>query len=202
MPRILFIRHGHSLSQNEKELVTGRCPEFPLSDKGRKQAEEMSKGLQKNSIHKVYTSPCKRTIETAEFIAKFLNTSYTVEDTLTERSQGDFEMRPKSEVYTSETIRLIHADQFRWAPPGGESLEDVSNRLRTFLQRLEKLDEHKYYLCVTHLMLLWSVFYVATGCNHKILPQLEVENCAQVEIFFDAPETIKLLRCNQSPVQL
>ena len=105
-------------------------------------------------------------------------------------------MKPKEEVYTPETIKAIHADQFRWAPPGGETLEDVAQRLTAFLQQLIAIEKDSCYLCVSHLMLLWSVFYLSTRCDHKILPHLKVENCGLVEINFDTPDKFTLIRWN------
>lgn len=198
MSRILFVRHGHSLSQLQTEVVTGRCPEFPLSDKGRGQAKLVASRLEAYSISQMFSSPCKRTIETSDLISKQLGIPYTVEEALTERSQGDFEMKPKDAVYTPETIKAIHADQFRWAPPGGESLENVGLRLTTFLQNLSSTEEDSCYLCVSHLMLLWSLFYLATKCDHRILPRLKVENCGLVEVDFNAPDSFQLLRWNHS----
>ena len=198
MPRILFIRHGHSLSQMQRRVVTGRCPEFPLSDKGCEQAKLAASRMKDYTISQMFSSPCKRTIETSELISKQIGISFSAEDALTERSHGDFEMQPKAEVYTPDTIKAIHADQYRWAPPGGETLEDVAHRVTTFLRTLPAIEGDSCYLCVTHLMLLWSVFYLSTRCDHKILPHLKVDNCGLVEIDFDNPDNFSLLRWNHS----
>ena len=58
--RIVLLRHGET-EWNANNLVLGRS-DVPLSDKGRKQAEEVGKQLSTYKIDKIYISPLKKNI--------------------------------------------------------------------------------------------------------------------------------------------
>ena len=200
--KLLFMRHAHAVSQLETDIVVGCAFEKPLSQEGQAQAHRIAQALPPLGIGRIYASTCLRTIQTAQAMGAALGLPVVESAHLIERSHGAFEGRPKSDVYTPSVIKTIHADQFRWTPPGGETLEQVLERLYTFLGGLE---EGPPCLIVTHLMVLWALFHGCTGCHHSILPALRVENGALVEVDMTAPPTttiptpgLRLIRWNHS----
>lgn len=200
--RILFIRHAQSVSQLQKDIVVGRSPEYPLTEKGIRQSNEVAIQLKKHTISHLYSSPCIRAYKTAEIISHHINVPVITNELLIERSHGDFEKRKKSDVYTDSVVKLIHMDQFRWSPPNGESLEDVANRITDFIHDIECGHGNGTFLFVTHLMVLWSVFYLCTKCHHSILPHLKTDNCSLVEINFEMPDRFNLIRWNWPLLEL
>lgn len=192
--QLLFLRHTHSTSQEDKTIVVGRAYDEPLTPLGRRQAETAATALAGRGIRAAITSTCARARQTAEIIARRIDAPLDATELLVERSQGEFEGRKKDEVYTPDIIALMHADQLRWRPPGGESLEDVQHRLNRFARTLG--DGPGPLLLVTHLMLLWALFHLATRCDHAILPTLRVDNGALVEVDWTPPDTWRILRWN------
>lgn len=196
--RLLFLRHAHALSQVDSTIVAGRAAVQPLTEEGLSQARAVGAALRGWGIKRIYASPLLRAQQTAQAISNALDIPFVNSHMLIERSHGSFEGRPKAEVYTPEVIRDIHADQLRWKPEGGESLEEVQVRLREFLSEFEgQGDDESPCLIITHLMVLWALFHLCTECHHAILPKLKVDNVGLVEIAIPSPDALRLVRWNQ-----
>lgn len=190
-----FVRHAESFSQADKTLIVGRAAAQPLTEKGRGQAQAAAAFLAPFPFATLYASTCLRALETAQPIAQSKGLALEPTDLLAERSHGVLEGRKKDEVYTPGLVKQIHADQYRWRPEGGESLEDVAGRIEAFFALAE--DAPGPILAVTHLMVLWALFYLCTQCEHRLLPHLRVENAAMVEILREEDATLRLIRWNQ-----
>ena len=199
--KLFFMRHAHSLSQVDRTIVVGRDPEKPLSDTGREQAAIAANTVRLLGIKRIYSSTCVRAIQTAEAVFSTLGIRVEPDELLNERSHGDLEGQKKDVVYTPELIKEIHADQLRWRPPNGETLEEVQNRLLNFLRTLENSEEESPTLIITHLMVLWALFHACTQCHHSILPKLHVDNTGLVEVDMDSADKLHLVRWNQARIK-
>jgi broad specificity phosphatase PhoE len=71
--KIILVRHGQS-TYNAQKLYQGCCDESILTEKGKLQAYQTGLALSKLSIDVVYSSPLRRTQETAEEILSAINT--------------------------------------------------------------------------------------------------------------------------------
>ncbi len=67
--RIYVVRHGQTEMNNRKALQ-GRS-NYPLNEAGIAQAQKAAEELKHIAFAKVYTSPLKRAIQTAEIIAPY-----------------------------------------------------------------------------------------------------------------------------------
>ena len=198
--RFVFIRHAHATSQVNCELVSGRSPTMGLTAEGVAQAERFADKaadyLRTAGLSAVFTSPCLRAGQTAEKLAGRLQRPTRVDARLTERSQGEYEGKRKSDVYTPDVVRAIHADQLNWKPPGAESLMEVADRAVGFIRSCVSASDADTYVAVTHMMFQWSLFYLCTKCHHAVLPRLHVDNCGIVELRVHDAERLDLLRWN------
>ena len=81
-----MLRHGESV--DDLEDCYGGIADFPLTDRGKKQAEEVGRKLSANQIQAIYCSPLSRASETAAIIAKQLPASVPITqvDDLQERN--------------------------------------------------------------------------------------------------------------------
>ena len=86
---LIFVRHGES-EGNKGGRFNGSM-DFPLSDKGRAQAEKTSEYLDKYKIDIAYSSDLSRAKETAQTIAKRQNVDLIEDKGLREINGGDFE---------------------------------------------------------------------------------------------------------------
>ncbi len=133
--KIWFVRHAQS-EYNKKHLFTGwHNPN--LTEKGVRAAKELKSDLSSIDFDYVFSSPLKRAAETASLIidGRF---EIKYDDRLKERSYGDWSGLNKSEIKEQVGEELFLSARRGWStkPPNGESLEDVSSRVSSFLETL------------------------------------------------------------------
>ena len=87
MSLIIFMRHGQAYN-NVKRLLVGRNLESHLTELGRKQVKQSSELLKTIPIHKIYSSPVIRTVETAEIASETLGLDYELDERLFEIELG------------------------------------------------------------------------------------------------------------------
>lgn len=134
MTTIYLVRHGEV--HNPTKVVYGRIPGFYLSETGRAQAMKLGSHLSGKKLSAIYASPLERTHETATYIHKHHGHLNIVHD---ERI---------IECYTpleGESIEVVEKNNWNFYEPeflakGGESLEDIWNRMNTFFT--EKVKQH------------------------------------------------------------
>jgi broad specificity phosphatase PhoE len=121
---LVFVTHSTS-TDNEAGIASGHR-DVSLSELGRRQAAELGERY-RNGFDAVYCSDLRRAVETAEIAFA----SFRVDARLREQDYGERTGAPSREI---ETERLVTVD----APfPGGESLRDVVERMRSFVAELE-----------------------------------------------------------------
>lgn len=101
--RVILVRHGRS-TYNEKGLYQGSCDDSLLTETGRNSAYQTGLALRELAIDAIYTSPLKRTQQTANEILAALSTAtealppLQVADNLKEISMHYWEGLPYSYV--------------------------------------------------------------------------------------------------------
>ena len=133
--KIWFVRHAQS-EYNKKHLFTG-WHDPDLTEKGVDAARELKNDLSSVDFDYVFSSPLKRAAETAALI---VDDRYEIkyDDRLKERSYGDWSGLNKSEIKEQVGEELFLSARRGWStkPPNGESLEDVSSRVSSFIETL------------------------------------------------------------------
>lgn len=123
---LILVRHGES-EGNAAGLLLGRG-EWPLTRRGRAQAEAVGDQLG-GSVDGVASSPTGRARETAEILARRCGTGpVVVDDRWIELDYGQLDGTPLADV-RADTWRRWRRD-VGFAPPGGESIADLSHRVR------------------------------------------------------------------------
>ncbi len=85
--RLLVIRHGES-EADLLDVHEGRA-NFPLTERGHKQAEAMAQFVKKNfDVSTIYCSPLKRAFQTATHLSEATGIPLTVEEKLMEFNNG------------------------------------------------------------------------------------------------------------------
>lgn len=85
--RLLIIRHGES-EADLLDVYEGRA-NFPLTERGHKQAESMAQFIKKNfDISAIYCSPLKRALQTAAHLSEATEISLTIDENLMEFNNG------------------------------------------------------------------------------------------------------------------
>jgi probable phosphoglycerate mutase len=148
--RIIFVRHAESL-WNPIGKYQGRLdPE--LSERGHNQAKLIANALKKYNPTALYSSPLKRTYQTAEYISKELNLSIIKNEDIIEIDHGDWsgllveEVKEKYPEMFRQWLFEPHLVKF----PNGESLEDVFNRVKKFLKYVLEKHKNETIVVVSH----------------------------------------------------
>jgi broad specificity phosphatase PhoE len=149
--RLILIRHGETQWNREKRLMG--ISDIALTETGKLQAKAAGIYLKDYPIDIFYSSPLKRTRQTAESIRKHHQDSPIIyHNHLMERSFGILE----GALYQESVTRFAMMDydacwQFpMFRPPGGERLHDVSLRVKKFLKELYLNHKGKTSAIVSH----------------------------------------------------
>jgi molybdenum cofactor cytidylyltransferase len=130
-PRTIYlVRHGAIRPPVDPKRFIGQL-DLPLNAEGLQQAERLAKALMKASVSAVFCSDLKRSLDTAQIIAKPHRISCLPKRDLREISLGRWE------GLTFDEVRSQHPEEFRargfdivhYRPPEGESFLDCTFRV-------------------------------------------------------------------------
>ena len=141
---IAFVRHGET-PPNRAGLLLGRS-DAALTERGRAQAERLAKTLAGLGVERVLTSPLRRARDTAAPIATACDRTVEVDERLIEIDYGEWEGSPFGDLDPAVVTRWRRDGSF--APPGGESLEVVAERVASLCE--EWLDD-RIVVAVSHV---------------------------------------------------
>lgn len=162
--RIIAIRHGET-AWNVDTRIQGQL-DIPLNDKGRWQAQRLARALATDEPPAaLYSSDLRRAWDTAQSIARSTGLAATTDGGLRERRFGDFEGKTFVELEASwpaETAQWRRRDP-HWAPPGGESLLAVRERVVQTVHRLAALHAGEQIVLVSHGGVMDVLYRAATG---------------------------------------
>ena len=148
-PTVYYIRHGET-DWNVQGRLQGRR-DVPLNARGRAQAAHCGDILRDLFAHDgrdpatldYVSSPLKRASETMELARAALGLAaqdYRREPRLTEIAFGDWEGFTIAQLHERDPARIAQREHDKWhfLPPGGESYEMVSARMRDWYESLTR----------------------------------------------------------------
>ena len=149
-PTLWFVRHGES-TWNASGFVQGQATGPVLTRKGRSEAAGVAERFAGTGITSLYTSDLKRALQTAEIVGRALHIAPQATPALRERSFGQAQGRPHSELSPVasgiEIDRVVDADA---RPAEGESLSELYRRVAAFIADLERHEPEGDVLVITH----------------------------------------------------
>jgi broad specificity phosphatase PhoE len=171
---LILVRHGQTAA-NASGLLLGR-DDPPLTELGRRQAAGLAEVAGIASADRVVTSPLRRSIETAEY----LGPPFTLDERWIEIDYGEYDGRPLREV-PAEMWDTWRADP-SWAPPGGESLTDVGDRVRRACEELSVEAAHSNIVVVSHVSPIKAAVAWALGVGDGVAWRLYLDVAAVCRI--------------------
>ncbi|MGH7127440.1 MAG: histidine phosphatase family protein [Planctomycetaceae bacterium] len=150
---LYLIRHGATDANERRPYILQGCGiDLPLSDAGRRQAAAVAEFLRPFPIRAVFSSPLKRSIETAGAIAEPHGFDATPLQSLGECNVGRWEGKDW------DSISCEHPEEYRafmddpWNTPylGGESYADVLARTEPVLRRIMENYPGRSIVVVAH----------------------------------------------------
>lgn len=150
--QIYLLTHCESC-YNKLGIFTGRIDSVLTKD-GHMHAELLAKKLKGKRIDIAYTSSLKRTRQTLNHILKYHPETKVITDKrIIERDYGQLSRKNK-EKYKKEYPDLypIYHRSYDVAPPGGESVKEVEERVIPFIKEtvFSMKKDHLNVLIVTH----------------------------------------------------
>ena len=179
----IAMRHGESVS-NIQNVCAARNG-YQLTLKGRKQVEQVAKGLKKKGIDLIFASPLERTRATAEIVGKALGLPVAFDDRLLEVNVGDFEGHP-GHMYHSYFSSYL--EKFTKRPPNGETLSELRARVMDFMRDIEQKYHGKKILIVSHEYTIWMLWSGALGWSDEATIAARTGKRREDFVTFAAPE--------------
>jgi len=176
LSRLLLVRHGFVGLKEERFL--GRT-DIPLSEEGIKQAEQLRDRLALEKIDAVYTSTLRRARQTAKIIAAGHKVKITPCEELCECDFGDIEGLTFEEIkqkYPALAEELVQRKTGSF--PGGETIEQLNKRIKTFLKRLKKHKSGETLLIVAHGGPLRLIICNLLGLGIKHWVQIRIDRAS------------------------
>jgi len=130
MVRLLLIRHA-ATAWTAQGRFQGQT-NIPLSPHGRRQATALAQRLMAETLHMLYASDLQRAWETAQTIAAPYALHVHAEPRLREMAFGRWEGLTYTEMQQQDAQSLAawEHDQLHSPPPGGETLLQMTERIR------------------------------------------------------------------------
>ena len=163
--RVLLARHGET-DWNAKGRIQGSS-DTVLNSRGREQAVAMARrllGMGARGPSKIYASPLRRAMETAEIVGRELGITPVIAPELTELSFGDWEGCSWEEIGRRwpGQFKSYSADRRNYAPPNGESYAQMLARAWPFVDALRKTCG-TVVLCVCHSAVMRGILAQEAG---------------------------------------
>lgn len=184
---LILVRHGQSL-YNEANLLTGHV-DTKLSKKGIKEINAVGDNLKSKSIRfdYVFTSPLSRCTQTADIILEktFSVCDVTSVNRLIERDCGDLSGVEKSEAMIKMGERKFRAMRrsFDIPYPNGESFDDVTNRMISWVQEdLLPLHNKGQTLVVSHKQTLRALCFLLGIVNETNVHSYEIPTGQEIYV--------------------
>ena len=184
MTRILFIRHGQSLA-NAKELFAGNS-DFDLSPIGHEQAARAAKYLRENEkISAIYSSDLLRAYNTACPIGKACGIPVIKDVTLREIYAGEWESLSFTDIAKKypEEYAVWMQDYSSSRPVGGESTQEVYERIVPHVLELAKKHDGETILISTHATVLRAFTAYASGYSSEESGKVRFSQNASINVF-------------------
>ncbi|MEK7586369.1 MAG: histidine phosphatase family protein [Patescibacteria group bacterium] len=161
--KLYFIRHGLT-PYNKLGLTNGRTIDDPLAEEGVAQAAELAK-MAPRTVEHIYSSDLIRSKQTSEIINQELGVSLTLHPELREIDLGSFTGKSWKEINELTGRNFLDecylAHNYDFKPWGGESVQEVSARVKKFLDEVKK--NNKEALIVSHGGIVRTIYYLLKG---------------------------------------
>jgi probable phosphoglycerate mutase len=161
--RIIAVRHGET-AWNVATRIQGQL-DIGLNARGRWQAAQVAQALRGEPLQAAYASDLARAWDTAQAIAQASAVGLTAHRGLRERGFGEFEGLTHADIearWPEHALRWRQRDP-HWAPPSGESLAELRDRIRHTLDELASAHVGQQIVLVAHGGVLDVLYRLATG---------------------------------------
>lgn len=167
MTRVYLVRHAQAVAN-----VTGYCygvSECDVTEEGKEQLVKLAERFRNIPIDKIYASPMKRTLATANAVNKYHDVPLLQEPGVIEINAGAWEMK------MWDDLKTLYPDEFEiwtikphlWKTQGAETMSEVFHRMKNTVDNLARENKNKTIVVVSHACALRNYFCHARGLPHE-----------------------------------
>lgn len=173
MTEFILVRHAESAMNIRPELIGGYSEFAPITPLGEQQARQLGRWLANHPEYQpdtTYSSPAVRTQQTLHHIlteAELDHHAPHLDERLREVGQGEAEGQPRAVVYTEEVIARINKELLDFKLPGGESLNEVGDRMLEWMSETALHHPDQTVLVATHGLATRCLAGKIDGWDHK-----------------------------------
>lgn len=184
MEKIFIVRHGE-IDFNTQGRYAGSV-DVELNEKGLQQARDIADEIFKLEIDFIISSPLKRCARMADIIREVINAPIVIMEEFRERGVGVFEGLTREEAKNKypdlwvKNITRIYDD----APPGGETIKGVENRVFAGLKKVREKYDGKNILIVTHAFVGRMIYKFFHEMTEEQFFEYKLDNAKVVEYDF------------------
>lgn len=178
--RYFLLRHGRNIHQTELANIHYHWPDdippVTLLPEGIEQIEKAGEILKDKHIDCIYCSDLLRTRQTAEIIAEkidFNPEKIIYDERLRDSNWGIYGGKKIDESWKAFDNNYLK--RFETAPDQGESWKDCQKRMIEVLKDIEKNNQNKNILIISHGDPLWLIQGYMMGMDTKTLISKEKE---------------------------
>jgi broad specificity phosphatase PhoE len=136
MTRVYLVRHADV--ENPRRVLYGHLPGFSLSERGRRQSEEVGRRLRERGIQRIVHSPLERAAETARIIQQQLLPDAVTLVAEPELREADFSRYlqgvPFWQIPVRRPLWVVHKAR-RGLLPGDEPIDRLGGRVLDVVRR-------------------------------------------------------------------
>ena len=193
--RFVLVRHG-STEHSVDRRMSGRN-DLPLSEAGREQARALARRAPSlGTIDAVVSSPLPRAVETATAVADVLGLTVEKVDGLIEADFGEWEGLTGAEIqqgWAAEYAAWLGSPQV--APPGGESFEQVTKRVRSARNDLIRRFGGQRLVVVSHVTPIKTLIRLALDAPYESMFRIHLDTASVsiVDYFDNGATSVRLV---------
>jgi broad specificity phosphatase PhoE len=162
--RLFLIRHGESLWKKELR-IQGCGSDIALNEVGIEQAGRVASALRNERLAAIYSSPLKRTIDTARPLSQITNLEINIDHGLREIDAGELEGQSIMEM--SKSYKESWMQWAKGSPliplPGGESLQELQDRSWKAIQFINDKHSNDTVVVISHLFAILTIICRVMG---------------------------------------
>lgn len=136
MNLIYFLRHGQTAlnASDGNEVLRGQRSDIEIEWEGQRQALNQGEFLKPRKVTRLYSSPVRRALQTAQLVSQVINVPVVQDELATDWDIGEWSGQPAEPLKAQ--MALYQGELRGKAPPGGEPAADFIERVRAFYERV------------------------------------------------------------------
>lgn len=178
MTRVYLVRHG-TTEWNREEIFRGRA-DCALNETGRAEARALADYFRGTEIHRIFSSPLSRAVQTAEALASPRGLQVIRDPSFTDLDFGEWQGLPLREVREKypRAYRTWRDRPQDASFPGGETLGEVKARAWAGLLGLVEGNPERTVLIVSHRVVTKLLICAALNLDESHFWQIKQDPTA------------------------